>query len=139
MINVLSLVIAFTGAIDATPQEVLNVAQSVLVSDEFNVASISSTELVTEHKNIDVAIVAGYISEPFPDDNPGWEKARVRIVLIVYGDERAEFEIRAFFERFGVPDAFLLIPQTWVSVPSNGVLESKLRQTIEHSLPGGRQ
>jgi hypothetical protein len=135
----LCLMVALTGSFDAAPGEVFETAHAVLTAQHYTVEAIIPEELITDYKEIDLTMMTPYISEIFPDDNPGWEKARARIMITVSGDEKSDIQINAFFERFGVPDALLLIPPTWVSVPSNVILESEILLRIEDTLQGEQQ
>ena len=94
--------------------------------------------------SIDIDLLNTYIADNRPNDNPGWKRARVSVLIKAnesdYGD--TEIMVEAFFERYGTPSALMLIPPSWVPVPSNGVLEEEVLLEIEERLTnttGGAQ
>lgn len=140
----LSALIFFVALAESTlgssPSEVLDVTVTALIERQFPIREIVDGELVTEKVEVDVDILNNYIVNDLPDDNPGWTKARVFLCIkafdINYGE--TEIMIEAFFERYGTRSALMLIPPTWIPVPSNGLLEKEILLEIENRLTTSR-
>ncbi len=124
--------------------EVLNAAGTVLAEWHVPIWKTVNSELMTRKIEIDIDLLDSYIAESQQDENPGWTRARVSFLIKAHESARGDTEImiEAFFERYGTRSALMLIPPSWVPVPSNGLLEKELRLDIEEKLtnvPGGIQ
>ena len=116
--------------------EVLETTEIVLVQKEIAVSEIMDNELITEKIEMDINVMDNYITEDMPEENPGWTQGRFYLSIKINESdkEQTEITIEAFFEKFGVRSAMLLIPPRWMPMPSNGILEQKILDEIEQML-----
>ena len=73
-----------------------------------------------------------WVLDAAPSMPHGWTSARVRVDVTL----SPETFVTATFERFGVPDARLLIPPAWTGVPSNGRLERVVTKAVTERSAG---
>lgn len=113
-------------------EQVLQSTQSVLTEMEIPIAKSKDGKMESALIDIPVCELNRYIIENFPDENPGWKNARFHIVIEIkeINNNKSELSINAVFERYGVPNAFLLIPDEWVIIPSNGLMEKQIMDAI---------
>ena len=125
-----------TGTFDIPVDEALDAAHTILIEQGIEIASVKDGKIITDITKMNVHKVNKYIEEIYPDDNPGWTHARYTLTITVSKNSEGQsyISIDAAFERFGVPCAFLLIPPSWISVPSNGKLEQEILTKIEKAL-----
>ncbi len=121
---ILMMVMGLTASVQVTPETV----GGVLEAKGIPIEKVESGAIISEWVYINIEDLNGYIIENFPDENPGWTKGRYCLHITI---EKNRIEIEAKFERFGVPNAYLLIPPDWVAVPSNGKLEKELLEDIK--------
>lgn len=119
----------------AEAQDVLTAAGTVLADWHMPIIEHNETEIVTEKVEIGIDEIADYIIENQPDTVPGWTKARVWFHITAKEHSSiTEVGIVAFIERYGTRSALMLIPPSWIAVPSSGNLEQELIADIERVL-----
>ncbi|HID32364.1 MAG TPA: hypothetical protein EYP24_03185 [bacterium (Candidatus Stahlbacteria)] len=120
---ILIAVVTLTASIRASPESVVE----ILKTRGIPIEKIDKGTITSGWVPICLEDLNNYITENLPDKNPGWTKARYSLTITI---SRNAIEIETNFERFGVPNAYLLIPPAWVPVPSNGNLENELLEII---------
>jgi hypothetical protein len=115
----------------AETDEVLAAAETVLADWRIPVQEHNEMTIVSKKVEIAIDDIAGYVDENQPDATPGWTRARVwfEITAVNKGD-MSQVTVAAFFERYGTRSALLLIPPSWVAIPSNGTLEQEFIKEI---------
>jgi len=132
------------GTFNFATTDVLNASNEVLLARDITVNESFPQELVTEKTALNIELLENYIADNQPDKNPGWTQARFSLYIrfCEIGADETEVVIEAFFERYGTRSAYMLIPPSWVPVPSNGFLEEEILHAIERTLVethGGEQ
>lgn len=116
--------------------EVLSASQEVLLARDITVKELFPHELITEKTTLDIQLLKNYVADNQLDKNPGWTRGRFSFYIrfCEIGADETEVVIEAFFERYGTRSAQMLIPPSWVPVPSNGFLEEEVLVAIEKKL-----
>lgn len=124
------------GTFNYSPSDVVMASQEVLLQRNFAIEELSPDEFVTQKISLDIDRLNNYVADDQPDENPGWTEARVSLYIrfCEIDTEETEVIVEAFFERYGTRSALMLIPPTWVPVPSNGFLEEEILLSIEKQL-----
>ena len=124
------------GTFNYSSSDVIMASQEVLLQSNFAIEELSPDEFVTQKISLDIDLLSNYIVDNQPDENPGWTEARVSLYIrfCEIDTEETEVVVEAFFERYGTRSALMLIPPTWVPVPSNGFLEEEILLSIEKQL-----
>ncbi len=132
----LIILFGMSAIINTNVEQVLQTTQSVLTEMEISIAKSTDGKIESALIDIPVCELNHYITENFPDENPGWKNARFHLVIEIkkIDTEKSELFINAVFERYGVPNAFLLIPDEWVIVPSNGSMEKQIIDAITQKI-----
>ncbi len=132
MLPLLILLLTSTEVLNSSITDVCNIVQNVLADLNFPIAYASEGLIITEKQDIALEVVNNYIKELWPDENPGWTSARVQITVTLQSVDKSNtrIDVKASFERYGTPNAYLLIPPEWKEVPSNGKFENELLASI---------
>ncbi len=138
------LFLAFGLSIILTRSEVYNydhlrvtTALQKVLSENGIVCSFQKDGVImTESKDVDLKTINGFIKEDMPSENPGWEKGRFRLEIVIrrINPNKTELKIEPKFERFGVFSALVLIPPAWTPSISNGKLESMIYEAVKNRL-----
>jgi hypothetical protein len=125
-----------TAVLDFNHPAILHEVESVLTERGITLSAIIDGRYVSDITETDLVAINGYIIENHPDENPGWRKARFYLTVEIdkINPTQSELMIEAVFERYGVPNAYLSIPDEWIKVSSNGVLEKELLTAIKRRL-----
>ena len=122
---------AVSMIVAAKTHEIGAAAETVLADWHMPFKEQSEDEIVTEKVEICLDDIANYIVEDQPDAVPGWTKARIWFYVTIRSHQSvSEVGVVAFFERYGTRSAHMLIPPSWIAVPSNGNLERELAADI---------
>ncbi len=129
---IILLLVTASAVLDTGTDVAMDAVVSVLIDQGLLLTPSTKGPYETAYREISLAELAPYIKEDRPDEDPGWREARYRLVIqIAEADPGiSNLTITAVFERFGVPNTFLLIPDAWVSVPSSGILEQDLLDAV---------
>jgi hypothetical protein len=132
------------GAFDCAAADVHSALQRVLLERNIVLKESFPQEIITEKSALDIELLENYVADNQPDENPGWTQAHFSLYVRFCEIDANETEvvIEAFFERYGTRSALMLIPPSWVPVPSNGFLEEEILHAIEKRLAethGGKQ
>jgi len=124
------------GTFDFAATDVVNASKHVLRARDITIKELFPRELVSEKIALDIELLENYIADDQPDENQGWMQARFSLYIRFCEISTTETEviIEAFFERYGTRSALMLIPPSWVPVPSNGFLEEEILHAIEERL-----
>ena len=135
-IVLLCIVSLAAGTFDYPASDVIMASQEVLLQRDIAVKEFFPSEFITQKVSLDIDLLDNYIADNQPDENPGWTEARVSLYIRFCEIDTKETEviIEAFFERYGTRSALMLIPPTWVPVPSNGFFEEEILLSIEKQL-----
>jgi hypothetical protein len=111
-------------------------SKEVLLLRDIAVKESFPSEFITQKVTLDIHLLNNYIADNQPDENPGWTKSRVSLYIRFCEIDAGATEVivEAFFERYGTRSALMLIPPTWVPVPSNGFFEEEILVSIEKQL-----
>lgn len=119
----------------ATTNDVRAATEMVLAGWHVPVQEHGASTIVSKKVEVAVSDITNYIVENQPDEAPGWTKARVWFHITTENNGSiTEVGVVAFFERYGTRSAFMLIPPSWIAVPSNGILEQKFLVDIKKAL-----
>ena len=143
-IVLLCIISLAAGTFDYPASDVLTASKEVLLQRNIAVKESFPGEFITQKVSLDIDLLNNYIADNQPDENPGWTEARVSLYIrfCEIDAEETEVIVEAFFERYGTRSALMLIPPTWVPVPSNGFFEEEILLSIEKQLTpqqGGAQ
>lgn len=132
------------GTFNYATTDVLNASKEVLLARDITIRESFPQDLITGKTELDIELLDNYIADNQPDKNPGWTRARFSLYLrfCEIDVDETEVVIEAFFERYGTRSAQMLIPPSWLPVPSNGFLEEEILHAIEIKLTethGGEQ
>lgn len=130
------ILFAMSTIINANTEQLLQSIQSVLIEKEISIARFTDKTIESKIIDLPVCELNHYIIENFPDENPGWTDARYHLVIEIreFDNTKSELSVNVVFERYGVPNAYLLIPEEWVIVPSNGSMEKQIIDAITQKI-----
>jgi len=124
------------GTLNFHANEVFKATQTALNEQGISISKAIDNVLITEKLELDLRALQYYITEDQPDEDPGWIAARyyLQITLNEAVYDQTEVIIEAYYERYGVRSAMVLIPPYWCTVPSNGLMEREILDAIEKTL-----
>ncbi|MGQ9663734.1 MAG: hypothetical protein ACUVUH_00175 [bacterium] len=132
----LFMLFSMSTIINADTEQLIQATQSVLIEMEIPIAKFMEKQIESKMIDLPVCELNHYIIENLPDENPGWKNARYHLVIEIseVDSTKSELSVNAVFERYGVPNAYLLIPDEWVIVPSNGSMEKQIIDAITQKI-----
>jgi hypothetical protein len=118
------------------PPAVSNAVQGVLAEMNLPLDSVLALRITTRTIETDTSVLSPYIKDSVRTRTPGWQRSRIRLAfdLIPLKGQRTKLILQARIDRFGVPNALMLIPPAWTSARSNEVLEGLVLSAIEDRL-----
>lgn len=132
----LFILFSMSMIINADTEQLIQSTQSVLIEMEIPIAKFGEKKIESKMIDLPVCELNYYIIENLPDENPGWKNARYHLVIEIreIDNTKSELSVNTVFERYGVPNAYLLIPDEWVLVPSNGLMEKQIIDAISQKI-----
>ncbi len=124
------------GTLNFPANEVFDATQTTLNEQGIPISEAIDNVIITEKLEIDLNALQYYINDDQPEEDPGWTAARyyLQITLKETADGQTKIIVEAYYERFGVRIATALIPPYWCAVPSNGLMEHEIIDSIEKTL-----